>query len=232
MDNRLGVAEYKTFIKTASTTRVGQNHTYTVYIRYFWREPTNNTVYYYISCALLYTFMYGVYTQFWPTPRINHKTHQKSALSFQLSLFPTRIIPCEQKPPWNHIFESSSSFSHPLSKHFYLSLHSNASFFTLMELLQLTASQRPQSPIPPSRTAFFQNLNLLPICILFYTRPFCTLYTLHILFNPLLTRFIILHPSLLTKSQRTPLPSHVLHEFCVKCFILLHQQAPPPNPPL
>jgi len=35
--------------------RVGQNHIYTVYIRYFGREITK------------YTVIYGVYIRFWPT---------------------------------------------------------------------------------------------------------------------------------------------------------------------
>jgi hypothetical protein len=43
--------------------RVGQNHKYTVHIRYFCREITK------------YTVIYGVYIRFWPTLRIAHKGH-------------------------------------------------------------------------------------------------------------------------------------------------------------
>jgi hypothetical protein len=35
--------------------RVGQNHIYTVYVRYFWQENHK------------YTVIYGVYIRFWPT---------------------------------------------------------------------------------------------------------------------------------------------------------------------
>jgi hypothetical protein len=74
--------------------RVGQNHIYTVYVRYFWQgnhqkyghirciytvlaNPINTVCIYGFFCSDLikYTVIYGVYIRFWPTLiNFGHKT--------------------------------------------------------------------------------------------------------------------------------------------------------------